>query len=223
MKKLSENKLFFPVILAAVVFSAILLRDITAQDGSPGALNPTAAPAPTMNTLGDIFNAVDGSPGGNFGALFQNNVYAFDATASPPAWVGPQSISGGAASTSRIVESNGNIAANGTTSAAAWSPANGWAGLTGISSPQELLGSNGNFLLRTSAQAFVWNKATGTWTEFPDQGNTDSAIGSNGSFCVMWTNNVAVAWTPGDGFVVQVGGSNRGGLAGADPVEVTAP
>ncbi|MEM9478165.1 MAG: hypothetical protein AAGA58_00740 [Verrucomicrobiota bacterium] len=214
MKKLSENKLFFPVVLAAVVFSTILLRDITAQDGSPGDLTPASGPAPTMNTLEDIFNAVNGSPSGNFGALFQTGVFAFDATASPPAWVGPQGIVGG--TNGVILESNGNIAAYGTTSAAAWSSTTGWNALSGISAPQEMLGSNGNFLIRTASEAYIWDKATGIWSEVPDQGNTDSAVASNGNFCVLWNNNTAVAWTPTGGFVNQAGGSNRSGLAGAD-------
>lgn len=196
MKTIANQKFLWPILFAVAVFSVFLIHDITAQNGEPGPLNPPGAPAPTMNTLEDIFNAIEGSPGKNFGALFQSTAFAFDD--STGAWVQSGVFGGGA---TLMIESNGNIAAYGPQGASAWSSAQGWnaQSLVGI---DQLIGSNGNFCIRDQAanRVYAWDKEDGLWDELTTVAGPTSIVGSNGNFAVIGINSAA-AWTPDGGWV----------------------
>ena len=212
MKTIANQKFLWPILFAVAVFSVFLIHDITAQnDGDPGPLTPPGAPAPTMNTLGDIFNAVQGSPGKNFGALFAAQALAFDAENNM--WV-PQNITG--ADQGVLVESNGNIGVYGTIGAAVWSPDWGWV-TQAINTTTQMVGSNRNFAVHNGTQSYVFDNATGTWAAPPAPFAAPVTIAaSNGNFCIIGNTARVVAWTSATGFNVATAGGNDIAVIGAD-------
>ncbi len=216
MKHITQNKFLWPALFVAGFFAALVLHDTFAQnDGSPGSNTPPGPPSTGVgNTLEDIFNSVSGSPGKNFGALFEATAYAYDAASDT--WF-PQAITG--ASSGVMVESNGNIAVYGTIGVAAWSPSTGWVTFGAVlNTPEQLVGSNGNFCVRNATTTSVWNKSTGAWVTLTNAelpGPTE-IVASNGNFCAFGTNRVA-AWNEDTGaWKIQAGSGAFVTIVGAD-------